>query len=150
MATIILACGCASIELADGIEPTRLRRIQQGDHRKDVESVLGAPIQVTKTATGSLVRYRCNLGLPRESLATGRRENAEQPDDALSSEQFLAARNVIFSSMFFGVPEIYAHQAVQAQVGLTLVNYDHEERVKDRRLRCVEPESGSEPLVKIY
>jgi len=150
VATLLLFVGCASVKLADGIEPTRMRRIEQGEARKDVEAILGPPVQITETAAGTLVSYQCNLGLPRESLATGRKESAEVSDEALSSERFLAARNAIFSFVFLGAPEIYADQAIERQRGSAVVTYDQDNRVQDTRVRCLKPVPDSEPLLKIY
>jgi len=150
VATLMLFVGCASVKLADGIEPTRMRSIEQGEARKDVEAILGPPIQIAETAVGTLVSYRCNLGLPRESLATGRKERAEQPNEALRSERFLAARNAIFSFVFLGAPEIYANREIARQRGVATVTYDQENRVQNTRVRCLKPVPDSEPLLKIY
>lgn len=150
VATLMLFAGCASVELGDGIEPTRMRSIEQGEARKDVEAILGPPIQITQIAVGTLASYRCNLGLPRESLATGRKESAEQPDEALRSERFLAARNAIFSFVFLGAPEIYANQKIDRQRGLATVTYDQGNRVQDTRVQCLKPVPDSEPLLRIY
>jgi hypothetical protein len=150
VATLMLFAGCASVKLGDGIEPTRMKGIEQGEARKDVEAILGPPIQITKTAVGTLASYPCNLGLPRESLVTGRKESAEQPDEALRGERFLAARNAIFSFVFLGAPEIYANHQIEQQRGSAVVNYDQENRVQDTRVRCLKPAPDSEPLLKIY
>lgn len=147
---IVSCAGCASVKLADGIEPTRVRSISVGETRKEVEAILGPPVHSTQTAVGTLVSYRCDLGLPRESLGTGRKDSAEQRDEALDSERFLPARNAIFSLMFLGVPEIYAHQAIQQQRATAIVNYDQEDRVTDTQIRCLKPEPDSEPFLKVY
>ena len=127
-----------------------MRSISLGEARKEVEALLGPPIRSTPTAIGTLVSYGCDLGLGRESLGTGRKESAGQPDEALDSERFLAARNAMFAFMFLGTPEIYAHQAIEQQKGTALVTYDQEGRVTDTRVRCLKPTPDSQPFLKIY
>lgn len=150
IAAIVSCAGCASVKLADGIEPTRMRRISPGEARHGVEAILGPPIKSTQTAVGTLVTYGCDLGLPRESLGTGRKESATEPDEALRDERFLAARNAIFSFMFLGFPEIYAQQAIAEQKGTALVTYDQQDRVTDSAVACRKPAPDSESFLKIY
>ena len=148
--TLMFCVGCASVKLADGIAPTRMKKIAPGETRDSVEALLGTPVQSTQTAVGTLVSYTCDLGLPRESLGTGRKDSAQKADEALTSERFLAARNALFSFMFLGVPEIYAHQAIEHQRGIAMVNYDQQDRVTDTEVRCRKPVPDSEPLITIY
>lgn len=148
--TVVSCASCSSVKLADGIEPTRVRSIEKGQPRQRVEEVLGEPIEVSRTATGTLESYQCNLGLAKESLATGRTEAADEPQDALGSERFLSARNALFSFMFLGAPEIYAREEIERQRGVARVTYDGEGLVQDERIRCVKSVPESEPFVRVY
>lgn len=150
LALAVACAGCSSIELADGIEPTRVRSIERGEARQTVEELLGEPLRITQTATGSLASYHCNLGLPQQNLATGRTAGADEPEQALGSERYLAARNALFSFMFLGAPEIYARQAIERQRGIAVVTYDAQGRVQDERVRCVERAPDADPFFKIY
>jgi hypothetical protein len=142
--------GCSAVKLAKGIEPTRVRSIEKGEVREKVEEMLGAPIQITQTATGSLVSYQCDLGLARENLATGRTQAANERDEALGSTRFLAARNVLFSFMFFGAPEIYAREQIERQKGVAVIGYDWQNRVQDAHVRCAKPTADPDPVLEIY
>jgi hypothetical protein len=150
IAMITSCIGCSAVKLAQGIEPTRVWRIEKGEVREKVEEMLGAPIQITRTATGSLVYYQCDLGLARENLTTGQTQAANESADALGNTRCLAARNVIFSVMFFGAPEIYARERIARQKGIAVIGYDSQHLVQDVQVRCVKPPADPEPVLKIY